>query len=32
MPVDMSYNFVSQREKSIFVGVFVLVDVDGGNF
>ncbi len=31
-PVDMGHNLISQREKSIFVGFLVLVNVDRGNF
>jgi hypothetical protein len=28
----MGYNLISQSEKSIFVGFFVLVNMDRGNF
>ena len=31
-PVDMGHNLISKREKSIFVGFLVLVNVDRGNF
>jgi len=32
MPVDMGHNLISQREKSIFVGFLVLVNMDRRNF